>query len=143
MPDSFFKIGGSAAASGGAGSGAPPRAGDRLAPLYFLPMNSCRKNQPSWRRMLLQHWCQCTCTATTRNDYECAPSCAGFTSHLHLHAGRSPRLLVLLLLAHPGTFALLGELYGRAVVAVNQCLLPATAVLAVSLPAHCFVSNYA
>lgn len=82
-------------------------------------------------------------TTATKGKHERAPSCAGFTSHLHLHAGRSPRLLVLLLLAHPGTFALLGELYGRAVVAVNQCLLPATAVLAVSPPAHCFVSSYA
>lgn len=72
------------------------------------------------------------------------PPCPGFTSHLYLHGGRSARMLALLLLAHPGTFAMLGSLYGGAMVAINQILLPTIALLSVRTHCHgCCASAWA
>lgn len=45
-------------------------------------------------------------------------------------------MLALLLLAHPGTFAMLGALYGGALVAINQILLPTIALLSVRTHCH-------
>lgn len=112
--------------------------------------SKCWPALPLWRL-----WCAAACSArcvmlcTLRYAVHCMrparphagchtpPPCppadlSGVYSHLQLHGGSAPRLLLLMLLAHPATWCMVGALTGGQTFAVNVFALPAYATLLVS-----------